>query len=191
MPVLEAMASGLPVIVTAGGPTDEFCPAEAAWRIRSERRDLPPEDLDDHVPHGQAWMLEPDLSHLVELLQTAAAATPSELTQRGRAGRAAAEQLSWDLVAERYLERITSLAAQPWRQSDLSTGSFPLEGDPALRVLATPAWQGEDRLDQLLTAWSQTTPESDACLYLLADPASAGDADRIEAHVRRHELIEP
>ena len=33
MPVLEAMASGLPVVVTAGGPTDEFCPDAAGWRI--------------------------------------------------------------------------------------------------------------------------------------------------------------
>ncbi|MGH2836432.1 MAG: hypothetical protein ACRDKD_09475, partial [Solirubrobacteraceae bacterium] len=165
------------------GPTDEFCPAEAGWRIRSERQELPPEDLDDFIPHGQAWMLEPDAGHLVELLHAAAAADPAELAQRGRAGRAAAEQLSWDTVAQRYMERITSLAAQPWRQCDMPPGSFPLEGTVGLRVLATPAWRGEDRLPELLTAWSQTTPQTDVCLYLLADPATAGDSDQIEAHI--------
>src|SRR5262249_8574156 len=37
MPVLEAMACGLPVVVTGGGPTDEFCPPGAGWRIASSR----------------------------------------------------------------------------------------------------------------------------------------------------------
>ena len=41
MPVLEAMACGLPVIVTAGGPTDEFCPDDACWRVRAERQRIP------------------------------------------------------------------------------------------------------------------------------------------------------
>ena len=33
LPVLEAMACGLPVVVTAGGPTDEFVPPAACWRV--------------------------------------------------------------------------------------------------------------------------------------------------------------
>ncbi len=41
MPVLEAMACGRPAIVTAGGPTDEFCPPEAGWRIPSQRALIP------------------------------------------------------------------------------------------------------------------------------------------------------
>jgi glycosyltransferase involved in cell wall biosynthesis len=35
MPVLEAIASGLPVICTAGGPTDDFTSPEFALRIDS------------------------------------------------------------------------------------------------------------------------------------------------------------
>jgi glycosyltransferase involved in cell wall biosynthesis len=181
MPVLEAMASGLPVIVTAGGPTDEFCPPEAGWRIRSVRKDLSPDSIPELEPDGTFWMLEPERSHLVELLRCAAAS--SELAGKGRASRAAAEGYSWDVVAARYEQEIHALVALPSRRADAVDENFPLAGDFSLRVLATPAWRGEDQLDELLRDWSATTPQSDACLYLLADPSTAGDAEQIEAHV--------
>ena len=38
LPVPEAMACGLPVIVTAGGATDDFVRDDFAWRIPAERR---------------------------------------------------------------------------------------------------------------------------------------------------------
>src|SRR5262249_29451367 len=38
LPVLEAMACGLPVVVTAGGPTDEFVPQAACRRIPARVR---------------------------------------------------------------------------------------------------------------------------------------------------------
>ena len=60
MPVLEAMASGLPVIHTAGGPTDEFCPPQAGWRIRAQRRAMPGGRVDHLETIGEPWMLEPD-----------------------------------------------------------------------------------------------------------------------------------
>jgi hypothetical protein len=57
----------LPVIHTAGGPTDEFCPPEAGWRIRSHRRPLPGGRVDRFQTAGEPWMLEPDIAHLAEL----------------------------------------------------------------------------------------------------------------------------
>jgi len=63
---------------------------------------------------------------------------------------------------------------------------FAFERDHGLRVLATPAWRGADRLGELLHEWGQATGRTtDACLYLLADPATAGDGSEIERRVRR------
>src|SRR5204862_8049639 len=59
MPVLEAMACGLPVIVTGGGPTDEFCPEDAGWRIRSSVAHFPENRAGGVETAGRPWMLEP------------------------------------------------------------------------------------------------------------------------------------
>jgi glycosyltransferase involved in cell wall biosynthesis len=185
MPVLEAMACGLPAIVTAGGPTDEFVPDDAGWRIESRLAQFPSDRIDTLQTHGRPWLLEPDGAHLVALLRAADAADDDELRARGRAGRAAAERFSWDLVAARYQDRITALAARrPRRATAAVHEPFPLEEEVALRVLATPAWRRTDRLGELLAEWvGATTRETSACLYLLADPGVEGQPEDLEAHI--------
>jgi glycosyltransferase involved in cell wall biosynthesis len=183
MPVLEAMACGVPVITTAGGPTDEFCPPEAGWRIRSTRLEIPAEDLLPFVPVSTPWVLAPDLEHLIELMQ-AAVADPAGREARGDAGRIAAGSLSWDAVAARYRERIDALMPHDPKLGRGELEPFPLTEDARVRVLATPAWQGSDRLAELLSDWgAHTSPTSSACLFLLADPALAGEPEAIEARV--------
>jgi hypothetical protein len=178
------MACGLPVIATAGGPTDEFCPPEAGWRIRSRRVESPHERVDTLPTAGRPWMLEPDLDDLVRLLREAAA-DADERRRRGAAGRVAAEKLSWDAVAARYQERIAALSRRrPLLAAPRHVEPFPLEEDVSVRVLATPAWRTEDRLAELLSDWAAaTTPHTSACLYLLADPAADGDPPKLEARV--------
>jgi glycosyltransferase involved in cell wall biosynthesis len=172
MPVLEAMASGLPVIVTAGGPTDEFCPDDACWRVRAERKKYPEDRAGRWVTAGRPWMLEPDTAHLRELLVEAVADAGARAA-RGHAGRAAAGTLSWDAVAERYRERIAALAALPPRHAAPEAEPLALE-DARIRLLATPAWRGDDRLGELLAAWvGGVEPGNGACLFLLADPRTA------------------
>ena len=62
-PVLEAIATGIPVIVTSGGATDDICDDDVAWRIPGEvRRDDRPET------EGGGTFIEPDLDALSDAL---------------------------------------------------------------------------------------------------------------------------
>jgi glycosyltransferase involved in cell wall biosynthesis len=182
MPVLEAMACGLPVVVTGGGPTDEFCPEDAGWRIASTRVQQDVAQV-AHLPTvARPWTLEPDVDDLARILRELDA-DPAEVTRRGAAARTAAEGYSWDAVTARYAERLRALAARPLRPIADLDDPFPLP-DPALhKLLATPAWLGQDRLADLLKAWSEAFSEGDpVCLYLLADRVRGG-AERCEEHV--------
>jgi len=83
------------------------------------------------------------------------------------------------------LARLRALAVRPPHAADPAAAEpWPLEGRAALRVLATPAWRGTDRLPELLAQWcAATTPDTSACLYLLADPQTDGAAEAIEQRV--------
>lgn len=112
LPALEAMACGLPIIVTAGGATDDFVRDEFAFRI-SAKRMIFGNEISGMKLVKPGWLLEPDVAELGRKMR-AAFCNPSESTERGRRGSEFARQnFSWKKSAEIAATRIRAIATQP------------------------------------------------------------------------------
>ncbi len=68
LPTLEAMACGLPVIVTKGGSTDDFTDEDVAWYIPAMKRSIG-NVIDGHQLTGEAFVLEPEQESLCEIMK--------------------------------------------------------------------------------------------------------------------------
>ncbi|WP_272475298.1 glycosyltransferase [Baekduia alba] len=184
MPVLEAMACGLPVLVTAGGPTDEFVPDDAGWKLRATRKPLAVDAIAGLPLAAEGWMLEPDVAHLRALLAEVAGAGTAALAARGAAAARAAQRLSWDAVSAAYAERLHAVAARPPR-THRAPELAPILDEAGPRVLALPAWRADaDDLPALLAAWAQAAPPgAPGTLILVADAERDGAPEAVEARI--------
>lgn len=113
LPLLEAMASGTPVIAPEGGGSGDFVVPEAGWLLPTRPMtqwtlgQLGYTDPHDAMPAPHD---EPDFDALVAALRSAAEAVRSQqAASRGWAGRHAAESWSWTATAHTMRN-----ALSPW-----------------------------------------------------------------------------
>lgn len=115
LPVVEAMACGLPVITTEGGSTDDFCPPDFTYLIPSRRIEFRPND--QKLAGGVGWLLEPDLDALIALLRDV---YENRIAARERA-LAFSEHIrstyDWRKIAEKVSARIEVILSRPIRRN--------------------------------------------------------------------------
>jgi glycosyltransferase involved in cell wall biosynthesis/tetratricopeptide (TPR) repeat protein/predicted O-methyltransferase YrrM len=140
LPVLEAMACGLPVVVTAGGPSDEFVPQSACWRIPARLRYFEREAAGEMPTVGRPWWLEPDLGALVAVLKEIVASADERQRRgevpstrsKGIAARRAALGWTWARTAAAVEDRIRVLRTRtPVRFRHRTPAPIPAPVPPA------------------------------------------------------------
>ena len=111
IPALEAMASGLPVIINSGTAPDDFCDEQVGWMIRSTLRQTPVTWSTDPPKIELTELPEPDGEHLVFLLRQAHR-EQQQGSDKGLAGALRARQAwTWNHVARQVVARLDALGA--------------------------------------------------------------------------------
>ena len=150
MPVLEAMACGVPTICTRGGSTDDFTHPDFTLSIDSQRQTIT-------VNQQRRWILNPNLNQLVDRMVEVIENPHIFAKVRQSAPEFVAQNLTWKHVIDRWLEVMgesenaesESAIAQTNLKLNLGCGATRLDGyinvdkfgDPDLRYdLETFPW---------------------------------------------------
>jgi glycosyltransferase involved in cell wall biosynthesis/Tfp pilus assembly protein PilF len=116
LPMVEAMASGLPVIATAYGPALEFCNEESAYLLPARVQHFAEKRIGHWETVDYPWLAEPDREALKRLLAQIVA-NPREARQKGAAASAHVRQhFTWDHTAVAIEDRVQALRLQPVRR---------------------------------------------------------------------------
>jgi glycosyltransferase involved in cell wall biosynthesis/Tfp pilus assembly protein PilF len=117
MPVAEAMAMALPVIVTQGGACDEICPTEFVYPVSASVAQV---NLEFELA-GQGWVLDPDVKSLTAQMR-AVLEQPAEAKRRaGLAQHHVRSHATWSTSAALVRLQLASHEEAASQSSELAT----------------------------------------------------------------------
>jgi glycosyltransferase involved in cell wall biosynthesis len=112
----EAMASGLPVIVTGMGAAMDYCNDANAFLIPARRRYFPRKQVGEVETVDFPWVAEPDAQALCKLLRYVLA-HPEERRAKAQAGCAQIRaHFRWDQAVAAAEKRLLALRQTPVRR---------------------------------------------------------------------------
>lgn len=173
LPIAEAMASGLPVIVTGRGAAMDFTQGDWAYRLPSRSFPIPRVDALLPGPAG-FWLEEPDEAALAECLAWVAA-HPEEARAKGALARAHAEaHLGWEGPVRRVAERLQDLARR--RPIRFRADAPPAPAPPATALVYEADWGQAEWAEVVLSHLTAFQPGEPVALVLPLPPAAPAQA---------------
>jgi glycosyltransferase involved in cell wall biosynthesis len=122
LPIAEAMACGLPVIVTARGAARDFTSEDWAYLIPSEPQSLQVDGF--HESAAGFWLEEPNPQRLSEAMRRVFE-DPQEAKQKGLRGRAyACQRLGWEHAHSKVQERLIDLSQRKPIRNQIASQVF-------------------------------------------------------------------
>lgn len=116
LPVAEAMATGIPVIVSAYGPALEICGHDRAYFVPGSVFRLAENRVGGLETVGRPWLFQPDVRRLAELLRYVVD-HQDEARSKGENGRRyVTENLTWDHTYREVWRRLQVLSWMPVRR---------------------------------------------------------------------------
>lgn len=157
LPIAEAMASGLPVIVTNHGAALDFCNKETAFLIPAQEMRKSDRRVGDLETVDYPWWGEPDVEALKRLLRHVYE-NPAEAKLKGKAGcDYVRTNFTWDHAAKAARRRLEVLRGQPIQRFVASAPLEPAAGpnEAIVKRLVDEAakHEGAGKLEQALTTY--------------------------------------
>ncbi len=193
MPIAEAMASGLPTIVTGFGAALDYCDDETSYLV--------PASLVRCIPEGSSpaaieyVLAEPDVAALARSMQHVVDHAEEARSKGMKARARIAGAYTWKHVADRYEARMRELSRitpRRFQADHVDPGVFhpdarplQIEGLRRFNFLAIPRWDSAAWVLALDTYLQSFGPEDDVALVLRAGPDAAGIEERVLGELTR------
>ena len=110
LPIIEAMACGLPVIVTAGGAADDFATTGLAYHIPAQRRSIGRE-VSGMPLVGEGWLLEPSVKETAARMRHVFGHREEARAKGQAASHAVRRDWTWERAAALAHQHLQTLVA--------------------------------------------------------------------------------
>jgi glycosyltransferase involved in cell wall biosynthesis len=114
LPMLEALACGLPVIATAGGAADAFLDDDVAYRVPARRVPISGVVRGEQLA-GEGWWLEPDVDALAAIMRHVATHAAEARAKALLGSERARRDWTWARAAEIAAARLRRLASDDFK----------------------------------------------------------------------------